>query len=415
MTAKIAIVIPTRNRPQLAMNAARSLLAQDCELDLFVSDNSASRNALRDSCRAEPRITLLQPPGELSMQAHWDWAIRQAMERSTATHFSVHYDRKYAKPGHWGRLAAFAGQWPDLLLAFHIGDFISDQPPPLRLWQPPWTGKMFLVESDRLIRLIAAGRTTGAAHMLPVLSNCVVPRAVLQSILDRFGNICDSTGADSAFLCRFLALHDRYAYYDRTQGILYASHRSNARGFLGGTGGDFADFMKLHGERPWLPNAPIPGMNLGQNTLYHEYELVRRETGDRLPPLDVPGILDDLAIHLRWVDDPRLKEEYKRILRAHGWRGAEPEPVPRHRWRDSWRQFRMLNRMKSRGERLPTLTGYAFRNDRQALKYALAWPREPQEGHEHLDIVEPVEFGAGFFDSAAPGEAGQDRLASAGR
>jgi hypothetical protein len=398
MTAAIAVIVPTRNRPRLAIDAVRSLLDQDCEIDIYVSDNSASPDPLREFWDAEPRVTWLRPPEELSMSEHWDWAIRQAMERSAATHFSVHYDRRVSKPDHWGGLAAIASQWPDLLLTFP-SDQISHQPPPLRLWQPPWTGKLFSMRTARIAGQIALGRVMDLGHTLPVLSNCVVPRAVLQSIVDRFGDLCRSSGPDSAFLARYLALHDRCLHYDRAQGVYYASHRSNGLGYLRGKGGDFADFMKTFGDRSWLDAAPLPGINLGQNILYHEYELVRRETGERLPRLDRRAVLDDLGRQLRWVADPGQRADLQRLLRARGWEGPEPEAAPLRTWRDALRsrlygvRLRLHRlRMRWQGKTSPTITGFSFRSDRHALHFALRHPREPQEGAEHLAIVEPLEI-----------------------
>src|SRR5438105_765075 len=234
----IAAIIPTRNRAPLAIAAVQSLLAQDIALEIFVSDNSTDPEPLREFCSSEPRVRYLRPTVELSMPEHWDWAIRQAMELSSASHFTVHYDRKFSKPGSWSELAAAASKTPDVLLTFPV-DSITHQPPPLRVWQTPWTGKMFTIRTARVARLVADGQVVASAHALPVLSNCIVPRAVLDAIVERFGNVCSSNAPDSAFMARFLALYGRYIHCDRAAGILYGSTRSNGLGYLGGTGGDF--------------------------------------------------------------------------------------------------------------------------------------------------------------------------------
>src|SRR5687768_6988911 len=150
----IAAIIPTRNRARLAMNAARSLLDQDSRLDIYVCDNSSSPGPLDEFCRNEPRFTCLRPDRELSLGENWDWAMRQAMERSAATHFTIHYDRKHSRAGSWDRLTALASLFPDQLISFPL-DQITDRPPPLRLWQTPWTGKAFSITTARLAALIA--------------------------------------------------------------------------------------------------------------------------------------------------------------------------------------------------------------------------------------------------------------------
>jgi hypothetical protein len=376
------------------MNAVKALVAQDVPLDIYLCDNSASPRPLHDFCRRLPTVTYLRPEREVAMGRNWDCAVREAMARSRASHFSVHYDRKISKPGVWAELASLAAARPERLHSFPV-DHIGHEPPPLRLWQTPWTGKLFSVSTRRVGALIASGCVTEISHALPVFSNCLVPRPILDAVLDRFGTICDSTAPDGAFMCRFFTLEDEYIHYDRPLGILYASRRSNGLGYLRGEGGDYPDFLKMYGAGPWLDAAPVPGMSLGNNMLYHEYELVRRETGDRLPPFDRPAILKDLARELRWTADPALAARFKAILRAEGWEGPDPEALPAQSAAEARFQRQLWRRIRWRGEVPETITGFAFRNDRQALKWALRYPRRPQEGHEHLALLRAIEIGRG--------------------
>lgn len=388
MTATIAAVIPTRNRAALAINAVRSLLDQDVAIEIFLSDNSSSGDELRAFCRSEPRVHYLRPEREMPAAEHWDWAVRQAMQRSDATHFTIHYDRKYSKPRHWGTMAAIAAQWPDRLVTYGI-DSVADQPP-LRLCQMPWTGKVFRIEAAHVARLLAGGRVSDAGHALPLLSNCVVPRTVLQSIVDRFGDVCRSTGPDSAFAVRFLALHDDFLHYDCALSVAYAMHRSSGLGFLRGGGGDFADWMKTFGDGPWLDAAPIPGVNLGQNMLFHEYELVRREVGERLPPIDRSGYLNELGAALRWVRDPRTRAALRGLLEEHGWRG-EIARLPRRRLRDVLRDNAVMFLVRHFRFVPSHLSGVAFSDDETALHYALKYPQRRTEDMRHLAPLDPVE------------------------
>jgi len=385
---RIAVVIPTRNRQQLAINAVRSLLDQNPALDIILCDNSTSAEPLQEFCRGDARVSYLRPEGELSMPANWDFAVRRAMELSPATHFSVHYDRKLSKPGAWAKLAELAGRIPDRLITFGA-DVIAAHPPPLRLWQTPWTGGAYEIESGRVARLLASGQIGRISHLLPILSNCLVPRPILNRIVERFGDLCDSTGPDSTFMWRFLALEAGYVHCDIATAIYYASHRSTGVGYLRNKGGDFSDFMQTYGERSWLDHAPIPGLNLGQNLLYHEHELVRRQTGERLPPLDREAVLDDLAGFLQWVAEPGLRESFRRLLREHGWTGSEPEPYPRPTWRSIvWQKLTRI-RMKLLGETPPHICGFSFRNDEEALSFALRYPRRAEPDRTHLTLVEP--------------------------
>lgn len=388
---KIAAVIPTRNRAELAIAAARSLLEQDCPIDVFLSDNSTSPDALRAFCRDEPRLHYLRPDQELPMSTHWDWALTQAMERSDATHFTLHYDRKCSKPMTWGAMADVAARWPELVVTYS-SDYISDLSPPLRVWQVDWTGRVFGVRTARIVELIVTGRVPEMAHVMPILSNCVVPRAVLESISRRFGSICNSTAADACFTSRLVALYDRYLHLDRPLTILYAFGRSAGVGYLRGQGGDFADFQKTWGERPWLEAAPIPGMNLGQNMLYHEYELVRRETGERLPPIDRTAYLDHLGDALQWVEDPGLRSHFRRILEEHGWNGRDTPAVRApYRLRDRVRQVVRSFLADRFGVPPSSVSGFAFPDEARALRYALQYTNRRREQHGDLAILEPEE------------------------
>src|SRR5690242_15627709 len=103
--AGTVVVIPTRNRATIAMNAIRSVLDQRVEgLSVMVSDNSTSetdRNALADFCRARSheQIQYLHPPESLSMSAHWEWAIEEALRRYRASHFVYLTDRMMFRKG----------------------------------------------------------------------------------------------------------------------------------------------------------------------------------------------------------------------------------------------------------------------------------------------------------------------------
>ena len=388
---KIAAVIPTAGRGALAIQAVHSLLNQDCAVEIFVSDNSASPDdTLRDFCRTSA-VHYLRPSREMVTPQHWDWAIRQAMELSDATHFTVHYDRKVTKPHHLGMVQSLASRWPDQVVTWPH-DSVSDTPPPRRLWQAPWSGNVYALRNERLVQLTAAGRAGAiTSHALPLLSNCLVPRAVLSDVIARFGNVCDSTTPDSCFAFRFFTLRERYLHFDRALGVLHMPQRSINRGYLRGGGGDFDEFLKRWGDRPWLDAAPIPGVNLGMNMLYHEYELVRRATGDQLPPIDRGGYLRDLAAALPLVDDDRTRADLRRVLVEEGWRGS----ATRGRLR-AFVRHTVLSFLDERfGIRLPGIAGRVFRDDGDALHHALTHPRPRRTHARHLALLEPLQVETG--------------------
>ncbi len=389
---RIAVVVPTRNRRRLAMNAIRSLRDRQGELEIYLSDNSPAEDGLRSFC-ARKGVTYLRPPGELAMPAHWDWAIRRMMECSDATHFAIQYDRKISARGAWRPLADIAARWPDQLISFPA-DTVLVEPPPRRLWQAPWTGKTYAVKTRIMAQVLARGALPTLGQTLPVMSNCLMPRAVLQAVLERFGTVCDSSVPDSAFLWRFLALHDSLIFYDRPHGVIYSHELSNGQAYQRQHGSTFADYMRLHGGAGWLDLAPIPGLNLGQNVLYHEYELARRVVGDRLPPLDRAGVLNHLAEGLLWVDGEEIRDEFRKILRAEGWTGPEPAPHAPPTRESLAYQKRVWRRIRWRRHVPPNICGFHFSTDEAAIRANRRHPRLAEPDSDHLAVLNPVELPA---------------------
>jgi hypothetical protein len=391
MTATIAALIPTRNRADLAIAAVRSLLDQDCPIEIFVSDNSTSSDGLRDFCLGQEQVHYLRPPAELSMPEHWDWALSQVLSRSQATHITLHYDRKVSKPREWGALRAIASRRPELLVTFSA-DFVTIDPPPRRLWQPPWTGKLYSVTTARTAALVAAARINDMGQALPILSNCLIPRTILIRMAQRFGDICNGTSGDAPFLCRYLTLDERYLHYDRPIGIGYAPQRSAGFGYLRGEGGDFPDYQKMWGERKWLERAPIPGINLGHNMLFHEYEIVREQTGDRLPPIDFDAYLNALGEALRHKTNAAERESLQQILESYGWsENANPAPAQSTVTKLRHLAGRVLRQLRLRSGRS---SGFSFRNDDEAIRFAIEHPLIATQHSQHLETIEAEEVAA---------------------
>lgn len=428
----IAIVIPTRNRASLAINAIRALLVQPgCRFHIFVSDNSSSAAEIRRLSRfckrqKDARVTYLRPPQELAMGTHWDWAMQRALSLCDADYFTIHYDRMLMKPGQLVLLGEVAARFPDSLITY-ARDHTIVLSLPVILVQTAWTGKVFRVQTSRVIELARHGFIYDMGHAIPIFSNCLVPRSMLERIRERFGSICDSTGPDACFMARFCALFDTFVHFDRPLGILYASHRSNGWSYTKGrTDGDFADFLAACRDRPWLEAAPIPGISLGQNMLYHEYELVRRATGTKLPPLDIKGCLRELGQSLKWIEDPKTRACYHALLKEHGWEDqqtsftapaevSEPADLPRssgpqnggptNLLRSIARKLRQtvarglysqrvtIFRADYLGHEPPHICGFTFRTNRKALYYAIKCPRDPDADNPFIAAVEPVEIG----------------------
>jgi hypothetical protein len=233
----------------------------------------------------------------------------------------------------------------------------------------------------------------------------MVPRNTFARIRTRFGSICDSASPDVAFVFRLCAVDDVFHHLDQALFIVYGFAHSNGWGYLrGDVSGAWADWIKLWGDRPWIDAAPIPELNLGQNVMFHEYNLVRRVAGDRFPPIDRERYLDNLGSSLASISDLKLRSEMYETLERHGWRGELPQPPaakPLYK-RVLGPPVRPLRRLIAAARRKvsgPFGNGHTavFANDAAAVRYLLAHEYTSEETSDNrlasLHAV-PVAFSA---------------------
>ena len=401
MSTSVAIVIPTRNRADLAIEAIRSLLAiSDARLlRVIVSNNSSEPGQVRqlaDFCErsADARLLHVRPAQSLPMAEHWDWAIEQALDRTDATHLALHYDRRVSTPS-FGHLLELTDAFPEMAITYLL-DLVYPVPPRFRVHQMPWSGGLYEIRTSRALRLASQGLLTDLWQVFPVLVNCVTPRSVFERVRERFGTFCASTSPESCFGFRFSALEERYLHFDMPLGIHYASARSNGMSYLRGeTSGTFGDFVRLFGERPWLDAAPLPGVSLGQNVFYHEYARVQRDAGpEKFPPVEMDGYLKDLARGLAWIDDPVRRSAMRDLLASHGWQeqeGTAAATTPdRPRLADRLRQKVSMLRADYLYARPGDLSGPGFAREARALHYARRDPRPPVQENDFLAPLQPV-------------------------
>jgi hypothetical protein len=406
---KLCLVVPTRNRPELAIRAARSVLTQPAPgLSVLVSDNSASAEdvrALETLCRdaGDPRLHYVRPAEELSMPAHWDWALEQALSITDATHFGVQYDRKLWKPGELALLRDLCAASPEMLFTYPT-DIAEPDGARFICGQMPGTGKVYEIACERVMALTARGLILEMGQIFPVLSNCIVPRAMLERIRASFGDICDSSTPDAAFTYRFCALESRFRYWDRAPTVMHSFHFSNARSLLSGVpGGTWDDFVRLWGDRPFLAAAPIPDLNLGLNVCFHEYNLVRATPdGERFPPVEFRGYLRELSHALERIGNPAHRAAMRARLEAHGWRDERRPRRPSLR-RGARRLRHLAGRLlRSAGLRRP-LPPSSFASEAEAIAFLIDHPRPRLSHNPEIEIMEPVEVEMAGASGPEPG------------
>ncbi len=351
------VVIPTRNRAAIAMNAIRSVLGEAVEnVAVMVSDNStleAEREALADYCAGDAKsVRYVRPPEFLSMTAHWDWAIQQALQTYRESHFLYLTDRMMFRKGALREVLTLATRYPDKVISYNL-DRIVDNLTPIRIEQYPASEKLLAIDTQRLSWLLSQAIIHPA---VPRMLNSVVPRTVLDRIYQRFGNIFDSISPDFNFCCRCLELEESILFYDKAPIFHYAINRSNgASATRGEMTVDYADFTANlhmnHSNSNWA--TPIPGLNTAVNYALHEYCLFKKETGSaRFFELNMQQYLEANATESREVVDPRLRAEVLSLLEANGYIERQTDGQPR-----SATEISLAKRLQGKIKRLFTGAG----------------------------------------------------------
>jgi hypothetical protein len=276
----------------------------------------------------------------MAMSSHWDWALQAALRLSKDSHLTYLSDRMVFKQGTLRELINIASLHSDRVISYD-DDMVDDSTEPVQLHMRDWTGKLFEIESAHLLYL-----SSRAYHppCLPRMLNSLVPRSVLEDVVERFGSVFASISPDFCFAYRCLFLLDSILYYDRAMLLQYAISRSNGMSYARGLQGvDNADFIgRLPGGSMNFAT-PIPEFQSNTNAVLNEYCVIKAETRSaKFPEIDRRRYLAEIGLGLRHLRDPLLARRMKRLLRSNGWTGIDyaASLVSRIffsiRWQPSW-------------------------------------------------------------------------------
>jgi hypothetical protein len=404
----LLVVVPTRNRSDLALAAVRSVLDQgEPDVSVLVSDNSsdpAQVEALAAFCRAPDtdRLAYVRPPSPLPMDAHWEWALARALERDVH-HVLYLTDRMIMRPGALREIVARVRRHPEQVLTYNH-DRIDDATRPVLLEQRGWTGHLLRLRSAVLLQLAAE---CVPLPWLPRMLNCVVPRPVLEDVRRAYGHVFlkgdqedarGSTSPDFRFGFRCLARVEAVLHLDWYLLVHYAMGRSNGATFArGARSPDTAQFDPAELNLA----SPVPGFLTIMNAVVHEYRAVRRETPS--PPfaeIDRTKYLQAIAVEIGEIENPELRERMEALLRAQG-----PRPRPSRRallrrarrvawllapaplqpvWRAAACQFRLYP---------PGDAPLHFASVEEALEHARRFPRRRRRSTYPLELqLGPLEI-----------------------
>ncbi|MDQ3472710.1 MAG: glycosyltransferase [Acidobacteriota bacterium] len=387
---KTAVIIPTRNRADLAINAARSVLGYGGDaLRLLVSDNStneADLTTLAEFCRqlSDPRVTYFRPPQPFAMTEHWEWAMQQALNLADASHFIFLTDRSMFKPDEVGRIIELSRQNPDKVVSY---DWVTifDHWNPIFVEERTHTGQVIPVTAERLLYLSSRSLIPNS---LPRMMNNSAPRIVLEAIGKRFGSVFASISPDYNFCFRCLEVVDDILYYDAAAYVSYAIPRSNGVSAVGMSTLATQDFdfqLNLGGARRSFAT-PEPAFETPANYVLHEYCLVKAETeSEKFPEVARDEYFARNASEAAANHNPQLRKEMKALLKTHGYSLAV-----KHRLRE----LRSSLSLRTRARKLLSLEWPAiatrvgpFTSVEEAINYAISVPLSEDATSYHLRLL----------------------------
>jgi glycosyltransferase involved in cell wall biosynthesis len=322
------VVIPTRNRAQLAKAAIESVLqAGVSRVKILVSDNSTDTResaALRSICEQHSQngVSYVRPESSLSMAKHWDWVMQQALKDPAVTHFFYLTDRMVFKPGALVRLCQLAQRYPGQVITCSF-DGLNDNEEPITVTQAFWTDKVYEINSVSTLNVCSRMQFD---YFLPRVLNTLVPRTVMERILDRFGNCFSSFAPDFNFCFRYLLLFDSFLFVDRALLVHYALARSNGATLqaVGLPNKDNEDLPRTPSGKFCLEGTLFPELITVGNTIVYEYLQLQNGAGSqRFPQVDKHNYLEYLSGEVADFKDPQRRMEWENVLRHHN----EGKPV----------------------------------------------------------------------------------------
>jgi|GEM_PF-5215416 len=280
----ITIVIPTRNRPELALIAAESARHdQSADMQIIVSDNSDIdlKEKLKKSIEDldDNRINYISPAHVMSMAEHWEWAVAQAQGEYVA----VLSDRSVFKKNSLGFIRDILREKKVNVLSY-IWDSLGGTAPPYIYTQRSYTNKVYKFESKYFIKLASRAIVT---HAYPRMLNCFVSNKLLKDIRKEVGQISASLAPDYAFCFRILDSTKEIYFYDYPAFIVHGDSVSNGFNYSRNTGSetvkDFFSLAEKNIEKFAPIHSPLSHVPFNVEMLEYNYAMKNQKSGHFTP------------------------------------------------------------------------------------------------------------------------------------
>lgn len=321
METRLVIAIPTRNRADLAVESAESVLrARHPRVDVVISDNSTepehSARLERFCAERAGELDYVRPPEPLQMPQHWEWLWQLLKARAAHTHVGYLTDRLVFLAGAIDELMAILDSEPQRVLSYHH-DRVEDAQAPVELVQTQWTGRLLELDSRRQIELSSRGRW---GDYLPRMLNSVAPFEAMEAIERRFGSVFLSVAPDYCFTYRCLATHATTLYFDRACLIERGMARSAGLTFAKGKPNEHAARFASELTVDRFGATPEPTFETTANAIAQEYCTAREQAGAAVfPAMDWWSYLAVNAVSVDRIEDPEWRGRMRALLRRHGW------------------------------------------------------------------------------------------------
>jgi len=322
MFRKLAIVIPTRNRSDLARLTVESVLrqARGQQVHIVLSDNStdpehsAALAAYMSTVAGEP-VSLIRPSSPLAMAEHWEWAVSVAIEASAPSHLLILTDRMAFKNDALALVLQAVRRHPDDVISYTY-DRIDDYATPVSFMALPRTGDTFRIAATEILALSAQMRFYS---FFPRMLNCVAPVSLLGELKNTHGSMFISVSPDYCFCFRALDVVDSIVYVDYSALVNYGQSRSNGGSFGRGVSTpDSIDFINSSGAAKINSMTPLPEVNTIGNAVISEFLVAGHQSRHKkFPELSRDAYLRFLGLEqLKFVDPGKRKEGLRRLQDA---------------------------------------------------------------------------------------------------
>ena len=324
----LAVVIPTRNRPDLVARAVASVatgVRQD--ITVVVSENSgpgANREAVAEICKRHG-VPMIGPEGDLRMVEHWEWALREVLRHVDPTHVTFLTDRMVYRPQASEYLLRAMRLFPGAISVFNH-DRIDDSVARIRIQLQPSTFGVFRTDPRAVLSLAAEGRP--AQWVIPRMLNAVVPVEIIHALVKENDRVFGGISPDYYFGYRVLATVDHYMSLDMPLLVHSALNRSTGNSWsTGRMSADATDFIRHEGGLRF--ETPFPDLITITNAMLHDYAVVARETGSsRFVPIDTGALHAQLRRDVALMAPGAFRDEMASRLARYAGPAVEVESGP---------------------------------------------------------------------------------------